>query len=46
MHVLLRKRNGNSMLTEYLVNLQQQLMGSSRPILRTRHKHEISHCKA
>ena len=37
-HVLLRKRNGNSMLAEYLVDLQQQLMGSSSPILRTGHK--------
>ena len=37
-HVLLRKRNGNSMLTEHLVDLQQQIMGSSRPILQTGHK--------
>jgi len=38
MHVLLRKRNGNSMLAEHLIDLQQQIMGSSRPILRTGHK--------
>src|SRR5262245_48649527 len=37
-YVLLRKRNGNSMLAEHLVDLQQQIMGSSRAILRTRHK--------
>ena len=37
-YVLLRKRNGNSMLAEHLVDLQQQIMGSSRPILWTRHK--------
>jgi hypothetical protein len=37
-HVLLRKRNDNSMLAEYLVDLQQQIMGSSGPILRTGHK--------
>src|SRR5262245_41517241 len=37
-HVLLRKRNSNSMLAEHLVDLQQQIMGSSRPILRTGHK--------
>src|SRR5919198_4820426 len=38
MHVLLRKRHDNSMLAEHLVNLQQQIMGSSRPILRTGYK--------
>ncbi len=26
-HVLLRKRNGNSMLAEHLIDLQQQIMG-------------------
>ena len=37
-YILLRKRNGNGMLAEHLVDLQQQIIGSSRPILRTRHK--------
>jgi hypothetical protein len=37
-HILLRERNGNSMLAKYLVDLQQQIMGSSRPILRTGYK--------
>src|SRR5438093_3914069 len=37
-HVLLRKWNGNSMLAEHLVDLEQQIMGRNRPILRTRHK--------
>jgi hypothetical protein len=37
-HVLLRKRNDNSMLAEYLVDLQQQIMGSSGSILRTGYK--------
>ena len=38
MHILLREGYGNTVLAERLIDLQQQIIGGGRAILRTGHK--------